>query len=238
MFSWSPACWHWLRADKPITLDVYRSFSLCWIYFYKSIQICFCAAYCTRGVNVLYKVFRSGIRFSPNSISQFTVLSRAFIILTVADKAIIFLKQLQNVDKCFCGRVSVWEGAQILFQQSLMAHIARYKVISSVTQRKQMLWAFVYPNTLQHPSFLQWAEAPHQTQTQHDAQADGLMLRPCFCRWNYYLLNNKDYNNFLLLRWCNCYVLIWFIFHTHFPENQLHNSCQQRRQYDAILYKI
>lgn len=45
--------------------DVYRSFRLCWIYFYKSIQICFCAAYCTRGVNVLYKVFRSGIRFPP-----------------------------------------------------------------------------------------------------------------------------------------------------------------------------
>lgn len=100
----------WLGTDEAITPDVYRSFSLCWIYFYKSIQICFCAAYCTRGVNVLYKVFRSGIRFSPNSISQFSVLSRAFIILTVADKAIIFLEQLQNVDKCFCDSVSVWAG--------------------------------------------------------------------------------------------------------------------------------
>lgn len=100
----------WLSTDNAITPDVYRSFSLCWIYFYKSIQICFCAAYCTRGVNVLYKVFRSGIRFSPNSISQFSVLSGAFIILTVADKAIIFLKKLQNVDKCFSDSVSVWGG--------------------------------------------------------------------------------------------------------------------------------
>lgn len=100
----------WLGTDEAITPDVYRSFSLCWIYFYKSIQICFCAAYCTRGVNVLYKVFRSGIRFSPNSISQFSVFSRAFIILTVADKAIIFPEQLQNVDKCFCDSVSVWGG--------------------------------------------------------------------------------------------------------------------------------
>lgn len=156
------ACWRsvWLDADEAITLDVYRSFSLCWIYFYKSIQICFCAAYCTRGVNVLYKVFRSGIRFSPNSISQFSVLSRAFIILTVADKAIIFLEQLQNVDKCFCDSVSVWGGTQILFHQSLMAHIARYKAISSVTQRKQMLWAFLHPNALQRFIFLQWIEAP------------------------------------------------------------------------------
>lgn len=62
------------------------------------------------GVNALYKVFRSGIRFSPNSISQFFVFSRAFIILTVADKAIIFPEQLQNVDKCFCDSVSVWGG--------------------------------------------------------------------------------------------------------------------------------
>lgn len=107
MLSWLSV---WLCADEAVTPDVYRSFSLCWIYFCKSIQICFCAAYCTRGVNVLYKVFRSGIRFSPNSISQFSVLSRAFIILTVADKAIIFLEQLQNVDKCFCDSVSVWGG--------------------------------------------------------------------------------------------------------------------------------
>lgn len=95
---------------KAITPDVYRSSSLCWIYFYKSIQICSCAADCTGGVNALYKVFRSGIRFSPNSISQFFVFSRAFIILTVADKAIIFPEQLQNVDKCFCDSVSVWGG--------------------------------------------------------------------------------------------------------------------------------
>lgn len=84
--------------------DVYRSFSLRWIYFYKSIQICFCAAYCTGGVNVLYKVFRSGIRFSPNSISQFSVLSGAFIILTVADKAIIFRRATTK-----CRQVLLWQ---------------------------------------------------------------------------------------------------------------------------------
>lgn len=117
--------WHsvWLGADEAITPDVYRSFSLCWIYFYKSIQICFCAAYCTRGVNVLYKAFRSGIRFSPNSISQFSVLSGAFIILTVADKAIIFPKQLQNVDKCFCDSVSVWGGEHKYYSTSHWWHI-------------------------------------------------------------------------------------------------------------------
>lgn len=149
----------WLGTDNTITPDVYRSFSPCWIYFYKSIQIGFCAAYCTRGVNVLYKVFRSGIRFSPNSISQFSVLSRAFIILTVADKAIIFLKKLQNVDKCFCDSVSVWGGGtQILFHQSLMAHIACYKAISFVTQRKQMLWAFLCLNASHHfIFFIQWS---------------------------------------------------------------------------------
>ena len=126
--------------------DVYRSFSLGWIYFYKSIQICFCAAYCTRGVNVLYKVFRSGIRFPPNSISQFSVLSGAFIILTVADKAIIFPPATTK-----CRQVLLWQcvclrgggGTQILIQQSLMARTACYKAISSVTQRKQMLGAFV-----------------------------------------------------------------------------------------------
>lgn len=98
----------WLDTGPAITADINRSFSLGWIYFHKSIQICFCSAYCTGGVNLLYKVFRSGIRFPPNSISQFCALSGAFIILTVADKAIIFLKQLQNVDKCFCDSVSVW----------------------------------------------------------------------------------------------------------------------------------
>lgn len=91
--------------------------------FSESIQICFCAAYCTRRVNVLYKVFRSGIRFSPNSISQFSGLSGAFIILTVADKAIIFFKQLQNVDKCFCDRVSVWrEGEHKYYSNSHWWH--------------------------------------------------------------------------------------------------------------------
>ena len=40
------------------------------------------------------------------SVSSF-VYSRAFIILTATDKAIIFLKQLQNVDNCFCDSVSV-----------------------------------------------------------------------------------------------------------------------------------
>lgn len=103
-------CSVWLSMDEAVTPDVYRSSGLCWIYFYKSIQICFCAADRTGGVNALYKVFRSGIRFSPNSISQFCVFSRAFIILTVADKAIIFPEQLQNVDKCSCDSVSVWGG--------------------------------------------------------------------------------------------------------------------------------
>lgn len=104
----------WLSTDEAVTPDVYRSSGLCWIYFYKSIQICFCAADRTGGVNVLYKVFRSGIRFPPNSISQFSVFSRAFIILTVADKAIIFLEQLQNVVQvllwqCVCLR---WGGVK------------------------------------------------------------------------------------------------------------------------------
>ena len=111
-------------SDKPINPAVYRSFNLCRIYFFKSIQICFCAAYCTRRVNVLYKVFRSGITSPPpppppphthppyNSISQFSELSGAFIILTVADKAIIFPEQLQNVDTCLCDIVSVWEETQ------------------------------------------------------------------------------------------------------------------------------
>lgn len=94
----------WLATVEAITPDVYRSFSLGWIYFYKSIQICFCAASCTRGVNVLYKVFRSGIRFSPNSISQFSVFSRAFIILTVADKAIIFPPATTK-----CRQVPLWQ---------------------------------------------------------------------------------------------------------------------------------
>lgn len=71
---------------------------------YKSVSV---QPFVQEGVNVLYKVFRSGIRFPPNSISQFSALSRAFIILTVADKAIIFPEQLQNVDKCFCDSVSV-----------------------------------------------------------------------------------------------------------------------------------
>lgn len=111
-FNASKVSWRsvWLSMDEAVTPDVYRSSGLCWIYFYKSIQICFCAADRTGGVNALYKVFRSGIRFSPNSISQFCVFSRAFIILTVADKAIIFPEQLQNVDKCSCDSVSVWGG--------------------------------------------------------------------------------------------------------------------------------
>lgn len=111
---WPDSCIHlnalvswrsvWLATVEAITPDVYRSFSLGWIYFYKSIQICFCAASCTRGVNVLYKVFRSGIRFSPNSISQFSVFSRAFIILTVADKAIIFPPATTK-----CRQVPLWQ---------------------------------------------------------------------------------------------------------------------------------
>lgn len=119
----------------------YRSFSLCWIYFYKSIQICFCAAYCTRWVNVLHKVFRSGIRFPPNSISQFSALSGAFIILTVADRAIIFHEQLQNVDKCFCDSVSVWgrntniippvtEGIHRLVQSDILCNTKETDVMS------------------------------------------------------------------------------------------------------------
>lgn len=149
-FNASKVSWRsvWLSMDEAVTPDVYRSSGLCWIYFYKSIQICFCAADRTGGVNALYKVFRSGIRFSPNSISQFCVFSRAFIILTVADKAIIFPEQLQNVDKCSCDSVSVWggvgwggAGTQILFQQLLMTHIARNKEIFSATQWRQLLWA-------------------------------------------------------------------------------------------------
>lgn len=59
------------------------------------------------GLMYYTKCSDQGLDFPPNSISQFSVFSRAFIILTVADKAIIFLEQLQNVDKCFCDSVSV-----------------------------------------------------------------------------------------------------------------------------------
>lgn len=110
----------WLAATVgAITPDVYRSFSLGWIYFYKSIQICFCAASCTRGVNVLYKVFRSGIRPppSPPIPSVNSLLSpghSSFWQLQI--RQLFFLQRLQNVDKCPCdGCVCFKRRTQILF---------------------------------------------------------------------------------------------------------------------------
>lgn len=141
----------WLATVEAITPDVYRSFSLGWIYFYKSIQICFCAASCTRGVNVLYKVFRSGIRFSPNSISQFSVFSRAFIILTVADKAIIFPPATTK-----CRQVPLWQcvclrGEHKYYSAGHWWHaLLATKAVSGGTQWKQMLWAFLCPNVYEH----------------------------------------------------------------------------------------
>lgn len=188
----------WLATVEAITPDVYRSFSLGWIYFYKSIQICFCAASCTRGVNVLYKVFRSGIRFSPNSISQFSVFSRAFIILTVADKAIIFPPATTK-----CRQVPLWQcvclrGEHKYYSAGHWWHALLATKPYQVEHNENRCYehfcvlmctsasSFFCSETVSTPLLL-FPEAPN-------CYSVFCFLRwgLDFCRWREYLLNNKQ----------------------------------------------